>query len=74
MTTPTRTHACPGGCGAQVPHHQLACKPCWFRLPKPLRDDVNDAYRNRRRDGALPHLRAIREASRWYRANPGAEA
>lgn len=66
----TEPHPCPGKCGAQVPHHQLACKPCWARLPKPLRDDVNDAYRNRRRDGAMPHLRAVSAAYGWYRANP----
>jgi hypothetical protein len=65
-----RTHPCPGKCGADVPQHQLACKPCWFRLPKPLRDGVNDAYRNKRRDGALPHLRAVSKAYGWYRANP----
>lgn len=64
-----RTHPCPGGCGADVPHHQLACKPDWFRLPKPLRDEINAAY-PRRRANPLRHTRAIAEASRWYRANP----
>ncbi|MFL6113656.1 MAG: hypothetical protein ACJ786_20195 [Catenulispora sp.] len=63
-------HPCPGSCGVVVPHHQLACSPCWCRLPKPLRDDVNDAYRNRRRDGALLHMRAVSKAYDWYRANP----
>lgn len=63
------THKCPGGCGAAVPRSQLSCKPCWFRLPKPLRDDVNIAYRRRRSD-PLDHMRAISVASRWYRANP----
>lgn len=63
-------HLCPGKCGAEVPNRQLACKPCWFRLPKPLRDDVNSAYRNRRRDGPLLHLRAISKAYHWYSDNP----
>lgn len=63
------THDCPGGCGAQVPRHQLACKPCWYRLPKPLRDDVNAGYRTRATDPSA-HRRALREASLWYRANP----
>jgi hypothetical protein len=30
----TDTHECPGGCGRQVARRLLACKPCWFRLPK----------------------------------------
>ena len=64
------THDCPGGCGAQVPHHQLACKPCWFRLPKPLRDDVNIGYRRRATDAAVSHRRALRDAFAWYRGNP----
>lgn len=63
------THACPGRCGAQVSRSQLSCKPCWFRLPKPLRDDVNAAYRKRRAD-PMGHMRTIAAASQWYRANP----
>jgi hypothetical protein len=66
---PEPTHACPGGCGAQVPYGQLSCKPDWFRLPKPIRDEINTAYRHRRTDPGR-HLRAIRDAGRWYRANP----
>jgi hypothetical protein len=63
------THACLGGCGAQVPRHHLSCKPCWYRLPAPLRDDVNFAYRHR---AANPgeHGRARRAAMTWYRENP----
>lgn len=63
------THDCPGGCGTQVPRHHLACRPCWFRLPAPLRDDVNAGWRSRRADPAK-HRRALRAASIWYRANP----
>lgn len=66
---PEPTHPCPGGCGAAVPRTRLSCKPCWFRLPRPLRDEITGAYRVRRSDG-LRHARAISEASRWYRANP----
>jgi hypothetical protein len=65
----TATHPCPGGCGAEVPQHQLACKPDWFRLPKPLRDEIGAAYA-RRRANPMRHLRALGEASKWYRANP----
>lgn len=63
------THACPGLCGARVPRSHLSCKPCWFRLPKPLRDDVNAANRVRRSD-PMRHMRALAAASRWYRENP----
>lgn len=63
------THGCPGGCGAQVPQHQLACKPCWFRLPKPHRDAVNAAWR---KDARL-HRSALADALAWYRDNPGGE-
>lgn len=63
------THDCPGGCGAQVPRHQLACKPCWFRLPKPIRDDINAGYRKRTADPG-PHRRAMRVAFLWYSDNP----
>lgn len=65
------THACPG-CGADVPYAQLACKPDWFRLPKPLRDDITAAYRRRRSD-LRPHLLAVRAAVQWYGANPSRE-
>jgi hypothetical protein len=62
------THTCPGDCGAQVPRRQLACKPCWFRLPQPLRDAVNGSYRRRLAD-PTPHRRALRAAMFWYRDN-----
>jgi hypothetical protein len=52
-----------------VPRHQLACKPCWFRLPKIYRDEVNAAYRRRATDPSL-HRRALRQAFAWYRDNP----
>jgi len=69
----SRTHSCPGGCGGQVPQHQLSCKPCWFRLPAPLRGVVTAAYRQRQRD-PRPHREALRAARRWYHDNPRQEA
>lgn len=40
------THCCPApGCDVQVPRHQLACRTHWFTIPKPLRDELNHAYR-----------------------------
>lgn len=67
------THACPGGCGERVPGSRLSCPADWFRLPKPIRDEVNAAYRARRSNPAR-HLRALRDAGHWYRANPRSEA
>lgn len=63
------THECPGGCGSRVISVQLACRSCWFRLPKELRDEVNASYRSRTRD-RMRHASAILQAGRWYRANP----
>lgn len=63
------THGCPGDCGASVPRHQLACKPCWFRLPQGLRDAINRAYRNRQQKPRV-HVLALREAMRWYAEHP----
>lgn len=65
-------HGCPGGCGAQVPYEMLACKPCWWRLPRPYRDALNAAHRK----GGPAHRAALAAALRWYRKNtkqvPGA--
>jgi hypothetical protein len=70
MTPPVRdTHTCPCGCGGQVPRHQLACKPGWFRLPADLRGWVGAAYRTRRADPD-GHFRALRAAIQWYRDHP----
>lgn len=63
------THGCPGDCGAQVQRSQLACKPCWFRLPTPLRNAINSAYRHRQTNPA-GHRAALSAAMRWYRDNP----
>ncbi len=62
-------HSCPGGCGAEVPNDRLACHQDWFRLPKPLRQAVNKAWREREQHPAA-HDEAVRTASRWYRDNP----
>lgn len=74
------THDCPGGCGAQVPQHQMACKPCWFRLPVDLRNAVNGTFRARQRTtGRRPdvhsaavaaHRKALVAAFQWYREHP----
>lgn len=63
------THDCPGGCGAQVPRHRLACESDWFRLPAVLRNEITYAYRRRTKEPSL-HRRLLREAFLWYRHNP----
>lgn len=64
------THQCPGGCGATVQPHQLACRDDWYRLPKPLRDKINAAWRRRTTHGGREHRATVGEALAWYRANP----
>lgn len=66
----TDTHPCPGGCGTEVTRERLSCLIDWARLPKPLRDEITAAYRQRFRGGALRHAVALSEAFKWYRANP----
>ena len=71
-------HPCPGCGGPGVPQHQLACKPCWLRLPQQLRDAVNGSYRakssarlpNVRSAAVQAHRRALAAAMAWYRENP----
>lgn len=62
-------HECPGKCGALVVRSMLACKPCWYRLPAEIRDQVNFTYRQRI-SNPMGHIRAVAEASSWYRNNP----
>lgn len=61
--SPKSTHACPGGCGAQVPRARLACKSCWYRLPAAYRAEIRAAYG---RD-ARAHRDAVTAALAWYR-------
>ena len=53
------THRCPApGCQVKVPVEQLACKPHWYSIPKPLRDAVWHTYRHEG-PGSQPHAAAI---------------
>lgn len=64
----TAAHVCPG-CGKPgIPHGVFACKRCWYRLPKRLRDDINHGWRY---DLAL-HQDATDEAMCWYAEHPPA--
>lgn len=60
---PTGMHACPGRCGALVPHHRFACPDCWWELPPELRREIQTHYR---RD-PIGHLQAMNRASAWLR-------
>jgi len=56
------THECPAnGCTARVPYHQLACRPHWYRIPKPFRDAVWRTYQQEGQ-GSPAHTAAIRAA------------
>lgn len=57
-----RTHHCPGRCGRTVPNHMFACRVCWLRLPRDLRQPITANYR-RDRDA---HSVAMADAGRWY--------
>lgn len=80
MNTPTTdtTHECPCGCRGRVPRHQLACKPGWFRLPRHLRNAVNDTYYTRthtrdpdkRSAAVVAHRKALEMAFDWYERHP----
>lgn len=59
------THACPGGCGEQVPKRLLACGSCWWLLPQLLRDEIR---RHFGRDH-VAHLGAVGDALIWFREN-----
>lgn len=65
-SAPIDTGPCPGGCGRQVPRTKLACSEDWWRLPPEIRYEVNINYRRNR----SRHLMAVRDAIRWYQANP----
>lgn len=45
---------------------QVVCKDHWFRLPKPLRDEVWRLYRSAR--GSAEHRAVIRECLRFLNA------
>lgn len=68
------THPCPGCDAPGVPQHQLGCRPCWWRLPEPIRGRINRAYAAKKRhphdvDIAGAHRRAIFDAMQWWRDN-----
>jgi len=56
-------HECPADrCSRSVPSHMLMCRNHWFMVPKPLRDDVWDAYAGGSGVGSDAHNEAIMAA------------
>lgn len=72
MSRPRRGKDCPGGCGREnVPSHLVACRRCWFRLPKSLRNTVWNALYS----GDLKvHVSALADVMEWYQTHPLATA
>lgn len=57
------SHECPAtGCTRRVGIHMLMCRPHWYMVPKPLRDDVWDAYAGGMGAGSGEHTDAITAA------------
>jgi hypothetical protein len=44
---PARACSAPG-CSIEVPRGKLMCRPHWFALPRPLRTEINAAWREGR--------------------------
>jgi hypothetical protein len=61
----THPHPCPGGCGTDVEHSKLACRSCWWLLPKDLRNRITRNHRRNRTE----HAHAVAEAVTWYAEN-----
>lgn len=59
------THACPGGCGRQVPYHHFACRNCWYRLPMDLRRPISGNWHL----NPDAHAEAMVDAQQWYDEN-----
>lgn len=61
-------HRCPGDCGTEVTRALLACRACWYRLPRELQGALRQACA--RGAHTAEHRAALRDALDWYRANP----
>lgn len=56
----TRPHTCHWpGCRKQVPPAMWGCKAHWFRLPKPIRDEIWKEYRPGQEQDGKPSLRYV---------------
>jgi len=60
-------HQCPyPGCDRRIAYEQLACKPHWFTVSKPIRDRVWRAYRGSSGDHTNAIVAAMREMREHY--------
>jgi hypothetical protein len=50
------------GCTRTRRRMDVLCRPCWYGVPEPLRDEIWRLYRTAQ--GSLDHLRAVAEAVR----------
>lgn len=58
-----------------MPPALWGCREHWFRLPKPLRDEIWRAYRPGQevtKDPSRAYLEAARKVQRWIEENGGA--
>jgi hypothetical protein len=58
-------HACPCGCGADVPYRLFCCRPGWDRLPASLRREITSTKASFSARG-----RSMGEARQWFGRNP----
>lgn len=69
----TRAHGCHWpGCNVQVPPAMWGCRSHWFRLPKPIRDDIWRTYRPGQENSLNPsgaYIDAARRAQEWIKEN-----
>lgn len=71
--TQARDHRCHWpGCNARVPPAAWGCRPHWFTLPKPIRDQIWAAYRIGQETTTSPsrdYLNAALAAQAWIAEN-----
>lgn len=57
------THECPrNGCTRRIAAHLLMCRQDWYRIPRPLRRAVLNAWDEGRGEGSPAHRAAITAA------------
>ena len=68
-----RIHTCHNPkCGKPCPPAMLACKPCWFKLPKTIRDKIWKYYRRGQEIDKRPsqeYMTAFAEAQTYWENN-----
>jgi len=61
-----RTHKCPAPpCAVQVRYDQLACRGHWYALPKAMRDEIWQTWRQPGHSGR--HAELVAEAAAYLR-------